>query len=53
MKLLEKLAMVLKQLEAIEVFVSGKDIFVALPTGYIICALLPGVFNKLRGKWKI
>jgi len=34
--------------------VSGKDTFVALPTGYgksIIYALLPSVFNKLRGKW--
>jgi len=45
-----------KQLETIEVFVSGKDTFVALPTRYgksIIYALLPGVFNRLRGKWKI
>jgi len=42
-----------KQLEAIKAFVSGKDTFVALPTGYgksVIYALLPGVFNKVRGK---
>ena len=42
-----------KQKEAIEAFVSGKDTFVALPTGYgksIIYALLPSIFDKLRGK---
>lgn len=43
----------MKQKEAIEAFVSGKDTFVALPTGYgksIIYALLPSIFDKLRGK---
>ena len=42
-----------KQQEASEAFVSGKDTFVALPTGYgksIIYALLPSIFDKLRGK---
>jgi len=42
-----------KQLEAISAFLSGKDVFVSLPTGYgksIIFALLPAVFNRIRGK---
>ena len=41
-----------KQLEAISAFLSGKDVFVSLPTGYgesIIFALLPAVFNRIRG----
>jgi len=41
-----------KQEEALKVFISGKDTFVALPTGYgksIIFAILPSVFNKLKG----
>ena len=41
-----------KQSEAIEAFVSGKDVFVSLPTGYgksIIYAILPTLFNKLKG----
>ena len=41
-----------KQQEALEAFVFGKDTFVALPTGYgksIIYALLPSIFDKLRG----
>ena len=42
-----------KQREAIEGIVSGKDIFVAVPTGYgrsIIYALLPSLYDKLLGK---
>ena len=44
-----------KQQEALEVFVSGRDIFVALPTGYglanptVIYAILPSVYDKIRG----
>jgi len=42
-----------KQLEAISAFLSEKDVFVSLPTGYgksIIFTLLPAVFNRIRGK---
>ena len=42
-----------KQLEAVNTFVSGKDTFVALPTGYgksIIFAVLPMLFDLLLGK---
>ena len=42
-----------KQLEAVKSFVSGKDTFVALPTGYgksIILAILPLFFNFLLAK---
>ena len=42
-----------KQLEAVKRFVSGKDTFVALPTGYgksIIFAILPLLFDFLLGK---
>ncbi|XP_065901618.1 ATP-dependent DNA helicase Q1-like [Dysidea avara] len=41
-----------KQMEAITVFLSGRDVFVALPTGYgksIIFALLPAIFNRIKG----
>ena len=42
-----------KQLEAIEAFVvHGKDVFVALPTGYgksVIYGILPTLYNKMRG----
>ena len=41
-----------KQREALEAFVSGRDTFVALPTGYgksIIYAILPNVYDKIRG----
>ena len=41
-----------KQLEAVEVFVSGKDMFVSLPTGYgksVIFAILPLLFGLLLG----
>ena len=44
-----------KQQEALEVFVSGRDTFVALPTGFcpanptIIYAILPSVYDKIRG----
>ena len=42
-----------KQLEAIESFVSGKDTFVSLSTGYgksLIFAILPLLFDFLFGK---
>jgi len=42
-----------KQLEAVESFVSGKDTFVSLPTGYgksVIFAILPLLFDLLCGK---
>ena len=42
-----------KQLAAVESFVSRKDTFVALPTGYgksIIFAILPLLFDLLLGK---
>ena len=42
-----------KQREAIEGIVSGKDVFVTVPTGYgksIIYALLPSLYDKLLGK---
>jgi len=42
-----------KQLEALQSFVSGKDTFVALPTGYgklVIFAMLPLMFDYLFGK---
>jgi len=41
-----------KQTEAIQAFISGKDTFVALPTGYgksIIFGILPLLFDKLLG----
>ena len=41
-----------KQREAIEAFVSGKDVFVSLPTGYgksVIYGILPSLFDKLKG----
>ena len=42
-----------KQVEAVTTFVSGKDTFVSLPTGYgksIIFAILPLLFDFLLGK---
>jgi len=42
-----------KQLEALSTFVSGKDTFVALPTGYgkyIVFAVLPLLFDIMLGK---
>ena len=44
-----------KQIGAILAFlhISGKDVFVALPTGYgksIIFAFLPAIFNRMRGE---
>ena len=42
-----------KQLEAVEAYVmGGKDLFVALPTGYgksVIYAVLPFLYNKMQG----
>ena len=38
------------KLAAVENFVSGKDTFVALPTGSIIVAILPLLFDLLLGK---
>ena len=41
-----------KQLEAIEAFVAGRDLFASLPTGYgksVIYAILPLLFDKFQG----
>ena len=43
-----------KQIDAIKSFVSDRDTFVTLPTGYgksIIFAILPLLFNFLRGEY--
>ena len=40
-----------EQQKVLEAFVSGKDTFVALPTGYgksIIYAILPSVYKKIK-----
>ena len=45
-----------KQIEAIQSFVSGRDTFVSLPTGYgksVIFAILPILFDFLRGEYNI
>ena len=42
-----------KQTESLRTFVSGKDTFVTLPTGYgksVIFAVLPLLFDKLLGR---
>ena len=42
-----------KQAESLQAFVSGRDTFVALPTGYgksIIFAVLPLLFDMILGK---
>ena len=44
-----------KQSEAVSKFCSGHDVFVSLPTGFgksIIYAILPLVFDRIRGKYK-
>ena len=44
-----------KQQEAIKGFVSGKDVFASLPTGYgksVIYDILPSLFNNING-WLI
>ena len=41
-----------KQLEALQAFCNGRDVFISLPTGYgksMIYGLLPLVFNNIRG----
>ena len=41
-----------KQLEAVQEFAKGQDIFISLPTGYgksIIYGILPVLFDKWRG----
>ena len=41
-----------KQFQAISAFLSGRDVFVSLPTGYgksIIFALLSAIFSRIRG----
>ena len=41
-----------KQREAVEAFIKGNDVFVALPTGYgksIIFGILPAAYDILRG----
>ena len=41
-----------KQVEALQSFTSGHDVFVALPTGYgksVIYAILPRLFDNLLG----
>ena len=51
---LMKLACLLpEQHKAINAFLSGKDVFVSLPTGYgksMIYLLLPHIFDRMRGK---
>ena len=42
-----------KQAESLQAFVSGRDTFVALPTGYgksIIFAVLPLLFDMILGR---
>ena len=41
-----------KQHEAVEAFMKGNDVFVALPTGYgksVIFGILPAAYDILRG----
>lgn len=42
-----------KQIEAMQTFMSGRDVFVTLPTGYgklLIYAFLPFAFDLFKGK---
>ena len=44
------------QIEAVTTFLSGQDVFVALPTGYgksIICGILPLMYDKLTGMFGV
>ena len=41
-----------EQLVAVEQFVSGKDVFVSLPTGFsksLIYGILPAIYDRLQG----
>ncbi len=43
-----------KQVQAVEPFVDGHDVFVSLPTGYgnsVIYSVLPGTFDLIRGMY--
>ena len=45
-----------KQVEAIQRFLSGHDVFVSLPTGYgksVIYAILPLIFDRIRGRVQV
>ena len=51
-----KLCLKEKQVEAIQSFLSGHDIFVSLPTGYgksVIYAILPLIFGRIRGRVQV
>ena len=42
-----------KQLEALLTFLTGRDVFVSLPTGYgksIVYGIMPLVFDSIKGK---
>ena len=44
------------QIEAVTTFLSGQDVFVALPTGYgksIIYGILPLMYDKLTGMFGV
>ena len=39
----------MKQREAVEAFMKGNDVFVALHTGYVKSGILPAAYDILRG----